>query len=77
MFPQTHNNSEAFMCSTGWTSASFEFTRLREMYTQRNSSGAFVLLNQHGPKTYLYNCNVLKLCHIFFGGRKYSLKAFV
>jgi len=54
------NNSEAVMWCTERTCSSFEFTVLREMYGQRNSSGAYVHFNKHGFKTNLHKCNGLK-----------------
>ena len=37
-----------------------EYTVFREMYTERNSSGAYVHFNKHGSKTNLHKCNGLK-----------------
>jgi len=63
------------MWSTELTYSSFVFTVLREMYGQRNSSGACVHFNKHGSKTNLYNCNNLKYAIQFW--RNCCFKAFV
>ena len=66
---------QKLLCDPQTKCSIFEFTVLREMYGQRNSSGAYVHFNQHGCKTNLYKCNGLKYALEFW--RNCCFKVFV